>query len=156
MSPGDVVKVRLQCQTESRRAKADAPKPKYRGPVHCLLSIIKEDGVAGLYRGALPLMLRDGPSYALYFLTYSTACEYLTDSGKTRPSESSRSTRFASFHIISYCQAQGLFHILNKFSTKKGRAHRGVTCQEICSAQTGDGKFAKRANFTLMESQQDS
>lgn len=87
MSPGDVVKVRLQCQTESRRAKADAPKPKYRGPAHCLLSIIKEDGVAGLYRGALPLMLRDGPSYALYFLTYSTACEYLTDSGKTRPSE---------------------------------------------------------------------
>lgn len=85
MSPGDVVKVRLQCQTESRRAKANAPKPKYSGPAHCLLSIIKEDGVAGLYRGALPLMLRDGPSYALYFLTYSTACEYLTDSGKTKP-----------------------------------------------------------------------
>lgn len=99
MSPGDVVKVRLQCQTESRRAKADAPKPKYRGPAHCLLSIIKEDGVVGLYRGALPLMLRDGPSYALYFLTYSSACEYLTDSSETRPSESSRSTWFC---IISH------------------------------------------------------
>lgn len=123
MSPGDVVKVRLQCQTESRRAKGDAPKPKYRGPAHCLLSIIKEDGVMGLYRGALPLMLRDGPSYALYFLTYSTACEYLTDSGKTKPSELSRSTRCTSCHnrtqslsfILSftfYCQGQELSNIL--------------------------------------------
>lgn len=30
-------------------------------------------------------MLRDGPSYATYFLTYNTICERLTDSGKKRP-----------------------------------------------------------------------
>ncbi|CAJ1077368.1 solute carrier family 25 member 47-A [Xyrichtys novacula] len=82
MSPGDIVKVRLQCQTESKRRGA---KPKYHGPVHCLLSIIKEEGFRGLYRGALPLMLRDGPSYATYFLTYKIICERLTDSGKKRP-----------------------------------------------------------------------
>ncbi len=87
MSPGDIVKVRLQCQTESKRGGTNMPKPKYRGPVHCLLSIIKEEGLMGLYRGALPLMLRDGPSYATYFLTYSTICEWLTDSGKKRPGE---------------------------------------------------------------------
>uniref|UniRef100_A0A3B5BF74 Solute carrier family 25 member 47-A-like n=1 Tax=Stegastes partitus TaxID=144197 RepID=A0A3B5BF74_9TELE len=69
MCPGDIVKVRLQCQTESKRG---GTKPKYRGPVHCLLSITKEEGFMGLYRGALPLMLRDGPSYATYFLTYVT------------------------------------------------------------------------------------
>ncbi|XP_022626022.1 solute carrier family 25 member 47-A-like [Seriola dumerili] len=85
MSPGDIVKVRLQCQTESKRGGANLPKPKYRGPVHCLLSIIKEEGFRGLYRGALPLMLRDGPSYATYFLTYTTICEWLKDSGKKRP-----------------------------------------------------------------------
>lgn len=104
MSPGDVVKVRLQCQTESRRATGDARRPRYRGPAHCLLSIIKEDGVAGLYRGALPLMLRDGPSYALYFLTYSTACEYLTDSGQTKPSESGRLIKLCGcvFFLINY------------------------------------------------------
>lgn len=85
MSPGDIVKVRLQCQTESMRGGTNSPKPKYRGPVHCLLSIIKEEGIMGLYRGALPLMLRDGPSYATYFLTYATICEWLTDSGKKRP-----------------------------------------------------------------------
>ncbi|XP_041660578.1 solute carrier family 25 member 47-A [Cheilinus undulatus] len=85
MSPGDMVKVRLQCQTESKRGRANSPKPKYSGPIHCLLSIVKEEGIRGLYRGALPLMLRDGPSYATYFLTYTTICEWLTDSGKKRP-----------------------------------------------------------------------
>ncbi|KAM8725531.1 solute carrier family 25 member 47-A isoform 1-T1 [Acanthopagrus schlegelii] len=82
MCPGDLVKVRLQCQTESKRSGA---KPKYHGPVHCLLSIIKEEGVRGLYRGVLPLMLRDGPSLATYFLTYATVCEMLTSSGKKKP-----------------------------------------------------------------------
>ncbi|KAF7652698.1 hypothetical protein LDENG_00093790 [Lucifuga dentata] len=85
MSPGDIVKVRLQCQTESRRGGPNMPRPRYHGPVHCLLSIIREEGFLGLYREALPLMLRDGPSYATYFLTYSTICEWLTDSGKKRP-----------------------------------------------------------------------
>ncbi|XP_034555313.1 solute carrier family 25 member 47-A [Notolabrus celidotus] len=89
MSPGDIVKVRLQCQTESKRRGANAPKPKYHGPIHCLLSIIKEEGFKGLYRGVLPLMLRDGPSYATYFLTYATICEWLTDKDKTKPDLSS-------------------------------------------------------------------
>ncbi|TKS75957.1 Solute carrier family 25 member 47-A [Collichthys lucidus] len=85
MSPGDIVKVRLQCQTESKRGGTNIPKPKYHGPVHCVLSIIKEEGIMGLYRGALPLMLRDGPSYATYFLTYAYICEWLTANGKKRP-----------------------------------------------------------------------
>ncbi|XP_046877544.1 solute carrier family 25 member 47-A [Hypomesus transpacificus] len=85
MSPGDIVKVRLQCQTESMRAGANLPKPKYRGPVHCLLTIAREEGVLGLYRGALPLIFRDGPSFATYFLTYSILCDYLTPPGKNGP-----------------------------------------------------------------------
>lgn len=82
MSPGDIVKVRLQCQTESKRGGTSTSKPRYRGPVHCLLSIIKEEGFLGLYKGALPLMLRDGPSFATYFLTYATICDWLTDGSK--------------------------------------------------------------------------
>ncbi|XP_075996000.1 solute carrier family 25 member 47-A [Genypterus blacodes] len=82
MSPGDIVKVRLQCQTESMRG---GTKPRYHGPVHCLLSILREEGVRGLYRGALPLMLRDGPSFATYFLTYTTICDCLADRVNKRP-----------------------------------------------------------------------
>ncbi|XP_077567191.1 solute carrier family 25 member 47-A [Stigmatopora nigra] len=82
IAPGDIVKVRLQCQTESVRR---GTKPKYRGPVHCLLSILKNEGLRGLYRGAMPLALRDGPGFAIYFLTYNTICEKLTGSGKVKP-----------------------------------------------------------------------
>ncbi|XP_010902976.2 solute carrier family 25 member 47-A isoform X2 [Esox lucius] len=87
MSPGDIVKVRLQCQTESMRTRkgANLPKPKYRGPVHCLLTIVREDGLLGLYKGALPLILRDGPSYATYFLTYSVLCDWFTPAGRKGP-----------------------------------------------------------------------
>ncbi|XP_006793116.1 solute carrier family 25 member 47-A [Neolamprologus brichardi] len=84
MSPGDIVKVRLQCQTESRRALTKTPTPKYHGPVHCLLTIVKQEGLLGLYRGALPIMLRDGPSYATYFLTYATICEWFAGGNKKK------------------------------------------------------------------------
>ncbi|XP_037100041.1 solute carrier family 25 member 47-A [Syngnathus acus] len=82
VAPGDIVKVRLQCQTESVRR---GTKPKYRGPVHCMLSILKAEGLRGLYRGAMPLALRDGPGFAMYFLTYNTICEWLTESGREKP-----------------------------------------------------------------------
>lgn len=84
VAPGDIVKVRLQCQTESVRR---GTKPKYRGPVHCLLSILKEEGPRGLYRGALPLALRDGPGFGMYFLTYNTVCGLLTESRTEKPGE---------------------------------------------------------------------
>ncbi|XP_056284150.1 solute carrier family 25 member 47-A [Pseudoliparis swirei] len=86
LSPGDIVKVRLQCQTESKQGGTGATKLRYRGPVHCLLTIVKEEGPRGLYRGVLPLMLRDSMSFATYFLTYATLREWLTPSGNKRPS----------------------------------------------------------------------
>ncbi|KAA0708182.1 Solute carrier family 25 member 47-A [Triplophysa tibetana] len=85
MSPGDMVKVRLQCQTQGQRNGLNRPKPKYRGPVHCLLTVIREEGVVGLYKGALPLACRDGPSYATYFLTYDTLCSRLSKPGQKQP-----------------------------------------------------------------------
>ncbi|RVE56176.1 hypothetical protein OJAV_G00233210 [Oryzias javanicus] len=85
MSPGDIVKVRLQCQTESKQRGLRKPGLKYLGPVHCLLHIIKEDGLRGLYRGALPLTLRDGPSYATYFLTYATLHDWMSGGSNKKP-----------------------------------------------------------------------
>ncbi|XP_051500443.1 solute carrier family 25 member 47-A-like isoform X2 [Myxocyprinus asiaticus] len=85
MSPGDIVKVRLQCQTERKRSGFNSPKPKYSGPIHCLLTIAKEEGILGLYKGALPLAFRDGPSFATYFLTYNTLCSKLTPPGQKEP-----------------------------------------------------------------------
>ncbi|XP_035240350.1 solute carrier family 25 member 47-B isoform X5 [Anguilla anguilla] len=85
MAPADIVKVRLQCQTAPYQGSASHSKPKYRGPLHCLLSIAREEGVLGLYKGANALALRDGPSFATYFLTYNIICEWLTPAGQKQP-----------------------------------------------------------------------
>ncbi|XP_052000916.1 solute carrier family 25 member 47-B isoform X1 [Xyrauchen texanus] len=78
MSPADIVKVRLQCQTEPLHPIRPDSRPKYRGPVHCVLSIAREEGVLGLYKGSGALALRDGPSFATYFLTYNSICDLLS------------------------------------------------------------------------------
>ncbi|KAG9333895.1 hypothetical protein JZ751_009414 [Albula glossodonta] len=81
LSPLDTVKVRLQCQLDPRHTAAS----KYRGPAHCMLTMIREEGALSLYRGAPALALRDGPSFATYFLTYNMLCEWLTPAGQKQP-----------------------------------------------------------------------
>ncbi|KAM4607295.1 solute carrier family 25 member 45 [Polymixia lowei] len=72
-APIDLVKVRLQGQTNSSR---------YRGPIHCVTVILREEGPRGLFRGGLALALRDVPCYGLYFLPYEVTCKALAESGK--------------------------------------------------------------------------
>lgn len=72
-APIDLVKVRLQGQVTANR---------YRGPIHCVGVILKEDGPRGLFRGGLALALRDIPSYGLYFLPYELTRNALTETGK--------------------------------------------------------------------------
>lgn len=87
MAPADIVKVRLQCQSEPYKVAEQQFKPKYRGPIHCLFTIAREEGVLGLYKGAGALALRDGPSFATYFLTYNTICGWLTPKNQSQPGE---------------------------------------------------------------------
>ncbi|XP_010794459.1 solute carrier family 25 member 45 isoform X3 [Notothenia coriiceps] len=72
-APIDLVKVRLQGQTTTAR---------YRGPVHCVATILKEEGPRGLFRGGMALAMRDIPCYGLYFLPYEVTRKALTESGK--------------------------------------------------------------------------
>ncbi|XP_054601741.1 solute carrier family 25 member 45 isoform X2 [Nothobranchius furzeri] len=69
----DLVKVRLQGQTCTNR---------YRGPIHCLAVILREEGLRGLYRGGMALALRDIPCYGLYFLPYEVTRKALTEAGE--------------------------------------------------------------------------
>ncbi|KAM8783006.1 solute carrier family 25 member 47 [Rhynchonycteris naso] len=101
-SPSEVAKVRLQTQAQAqtqarqrRRSSASwpsgappvsaAPGPKYRGPLHCLATVAREEGLQGLYKGSVALLLRDGHSFATYFLSYSVLSEWLTPSGHSQP-----------------------------------------------------------------------
>ncbi|XP_002662242.1 solute carrier family 25 member 45 [Danio rerio] len=76
-APIDLVKVRLQNQTRSRSAGN-----KYRGPLHCVAVIVREDGLKGLFRGFWALALRDVPCYGLYFLPYEFTLRMMTEKGK--------------------------------------------------------------------------
>ncbi|NWS76433.1 S2547 protein, partial [Crotophaga sulcirostris] len=88
MNPSEVAKVRLQTQ-RNPHPSASPPqavsKAKYRGSLHCLRVIAKEEGFGGLYKGCSALLCRDCSSSAIYFLTYSTLCDWLTPAGKNKP-----------------------------------------------------------------------
>ena len=64
VTPVELVKVKLQAQTDSGAAR------KYKGSFDCARQIVRANGLAGLYRGYHSLLIREVPSYGLYFATY--------------------------------------------------------------------------------------
>ncbi|KAM4676874.1 solute carrier family 25 member 48 isoform 1-T1 [Discoglossus pictus] len=96
--PVDLVKIRLQMQTQpiisgkvsiNHSSSLLHYQTAYKGPIHCVHSIIKQDGFSGVYRGAGAMILRDIPGYCLYFIPYTCICEWLTKEGHTAPSAAS-------------------------------------------------------------------
>jgi len=59
--PVELVKVRLQTQTTGS---------VYRGPWHCLTSVVKSEGLRGAFRGIGPHFFRDGPGFGIYMVLY--------------------------------------------------------------------------------------
>lgn len=68
LCPPQVVKVRLQVQ---------GAKGLYRGPVHCALTILRQEGLSALFRGLPALLARDIPFNALFFGCYDMYCKAL-------------------------------------------------------------------------------
>uniref|UniRef100_A0A673AQL9 Solute carrier family 25 member 48 n=1 Tax=Sphaeramia orbicularis TaxID=375764 RepID=A0A673AQL9_9TELE len=99
-APVDLVKIRLQMQTQTLLAGmcggaggSDVPlrsvgvpvQGGYRGPIHCISSILQAEGVQGLYRGAGAMVLRDVPGYTLYFIPYTIFCDLLRPDATSTP-----------------------------------------------------------------------
>ncbi|XP_068428250.1 solute carrier family 25 member 48 [Clinocottus analis] len=97
-APIDLVKIRLQMQTvlaENLHLAGNVPtgsnipmrsiavptQSLYRGPLHCISSILQTEGLQGLYRGAGAMVLRDVPGYMLYFIPYTVFCDLLRPDG---------------------------------------------------------------------------
>jgi len=72
LHPIDLIKVRFQVQDAARPSSAPSAneRVRYRGIVDAARSILREDGVRGLYRGVVPGMLGSGLSWGLYFFFY--------------------------------------------------------------------------------------
>lgn len=54
--------------------------------MHCVTSIVRAEGLAGLYRGLSAMLLRDVPGYVLYFIPYVLVNEWMTPEGSAGPS----------------------------------------------------------------------
>jgi len=67
---------------------AKRPEPRYRGLVHGTASIVREEGLRGIYRGLFPVMMRQGANSAVRFTTYTTlkqSVQSRTRTGQTLP-----------------------------------------------------------------------
>ncbi|ONL96961.1 Mitochondrial succinate-fumarate transporter 1 [Zea mays] len=67
MTENEVVKIRLQQQ------KGLSPDLlRYKGPIHCARTIVREEGLFGLWSGALPTVMRNGTNQAAMFSAKNT------------------------------------------------------------------------------------
>ena len=69
-NPIDVIKTRLQRQESSSIKGIGVCELKYKGSIHCLTLMIKEEGYNSLLRGMVPRVLRIVPGQAIVFGSY--------------------------------------------------------------------------------------
>ncbi|KAJ3251716.1 hypothetical protein HK103_002171 [Boothiomyces macroporosus] len=68
VTPMDVIKIRLQAQRHSMTDPLDIPK--YRNAAHCAYVMVKEEGIASLYKGVTLTIIRQGTNQAANFTVY--------------------------------------------------------------------------------------
>lgn len=70
VTPAEVCKIRMQSQYHSMLDPAQIQQSKYRGVLQTACTIVREEGVAALYKGLVPTMLRQGCNQAVNFTAY--------------------------------------------------------------------------------------
>ncbi|KAF8555185.1 mitochondrial tricarboxylate transporter, partial [Imleria badia] len=61
---------------------AKRPNPQYRGLIHGTTSIVRQEGIAGIYRGLFPVMMRQGANSAVRFTTYTTLKQFVQSTAR--------------------------------------------------------------------------
>ncbi|KAJ8756012.1 hypothetical protein K2173_024558 [Erythroxylum novogranatense] len=75
LSPVELVKIRLQLQSTSQENVRQ--EGSHKGPISVVKSIVRTEGLRGMYRGFTITVLRDAPSHGVYFWTYEYMREKL-------------------------------------------------------------------------------
>lgn len=65
--------IKSKIQTDS----PETGKQKYRGWIHCFRQVLKQEGMAGLYRGFVPCMLRAAPVNGMIVYIMRVALKYI-------------------------------------------------------------------------------
>lgn len=74
-SPMELAKTRMQVQGQGEsRYRYRTSKHIYKGPYDCLVKIHRQEGFRGVFRGFWITLLRETPSFGLYFVAYELIC----------------------------------------------------------------------------------
>ncbi|KAK5138323.1 hypothetical protein LTR08_003384 [Meristemomyces frigidus] len=83
--PLDVIKTKLQAQgsftNPGQRPSGPPPSVLYRGLIGTARTIIRHDGLKGMYRGLSPMLLGYLPTWAVYMSVYDSTRLYLYSNG---------------------------------------------------------------------------
>ena len=75
--PMELAKTRVQVQTSAGKREL-----RYSGSIDCLRKTFHKNGIAGCYRGMTLTLIRETPSFAIYFGTFEVFCNLLTPKGQ--------------------------------------------------------------------------
>jgi len=78
-TPMELVRIKLQVQQEGHRT--------YKGNFDCIQQVVRAEGLAGLYRGNVSMMLREGPAFGVYFSVYEGTKRWLAPDLKPNDKE---------------------------------------------------------------------
>ena len=71
----ELAKTRMQVQGQGESLhKYRHTKHSYSGPVDCLVKVYKHEGMPGVFRGLGLTIVRETPSFGVYFVTYEYLC----------------------------------------------------------------------------------
>ncbi|XP_025089459.1 mitochondrial folate transporter/carrier-like isoform X2 [Pomacea canaliculata] len=75
LHPLDLVKIRFQVH----EGQSTVSRPQYRGVIHAMHSIVKNNGFWGLYQGVTPNIWGAGISWGFYFFLYNSMKTWMQD-----------------------------------------------------------------------------
>ncbi|XP_031252691.1 mitochondrial arginine transporter BAC2 [Pistacia vera] len=93
LCPVELVKIRLQLQSTYHARSHQADRQK--GPVDVARSILRKEGLKGMFRGFTITVLRDAPAHGLYFWSYEYMREQLHPGCRKNCQESLRTMLMA-------------------------------------------------------------
>lgn len=93
LSPVELVKIRLQLQRTINEGTHNSRL--HTGPLDIARSILRTEGLRGIYRGFTITVLRDAPAHGVYFWTYEYMKEHLHPGCRSNGQESFRTMLMA-------------------------------------------------------------
>ena len=82
-SPMELIRIRMQLEGIGEMTKATFYQPStsrvYHNSLECLIKTYQAGGIREIYRGFIPTLWRETPSFAAYFATWDYLCRVMSD-----------------------------------------------------------------------------